>query len=64
VVVVGETVGVPTGLGAVITEAREISNTALIMTGMVFIGLAGFVTDRLMTGLIRLTLRNRPVIQT
>lgn len=64
VVVVGETVGVPTGLGAVITEAREISNTALIMTGMVFIGLAGFATDRLMIALIRLALRSRPVIQT
>ena len=64
VVVVGETVGVPTGLGAVITEAREVSNTALIMTGMVFIGLAGFASDRLMTALIRSSLRNRPLIQT
>jgi len=62
VVVVGETVGVPTGLGAVITEAREISNTALIMSGMVFIGLAGFISDRLMILIIRLALRNRPAI--
>lgn len=62
VVVVGETVGVPTGLGAVITEAREISNTALIMAGMVFIGLAGFASDRLMSALIRLSLRNRPLV--
>ncbi len=62
VVVVGETVGVSTGLGSVISEAREISNTALIITGMVFIGLAGFASDRLMTTGIRLALRNRPLI--
>jgi NitT/TauT family transport system permease protein len=62
VVVVGETVGVSTGLGSVISEAREISNTALIITGMVFIGLAGFATDRLMTTTIRLALRNRPLV--
>ncbi len=62
VVVVGETVGVSTGLGSVITEAREISNTALIITGMAFIGLAGFVTDRLMTAGIRLAVRHRPLV--
>ncbi len=62
VVVVGETVGVPTGLGSVISEAREISNTSLIITGMIFIGLAGFATDRLMTTGIRLALRNRPLV--
>jgi NitT/TauT family transport system permease protein len=62
VVVVGETVGVSTGLGSVITEAREISNTALIITGMVFIGLAGFASDRLLTRGIRLALGRRPLI--
>lgn len=62
VVVVGETVGVSTGLGSVISEAREISNTALIITGMFFIGLAGFASDRLMTASIRLALRHRPLI--
>jgi NitT/TauT family transport system permease protein len=62
VVVVGETVGVSTGLGSVISEAREISNTALIITGMAFIGLAGFATDRLMTVGIRLAVRHRPLI--
>ena len=62
VVVVGETVGVSTGLGSVISEAREISNTALIITGMAFIGLAGFATDRLMTAGIRLAVRHRPLI--
>jgi NitT/TauT family transport system permease protein len=62
VVVVGETTGVPTGLGSVISEGREISNTALIITGMVFIGLAGFTSDRLMTTSVRLALRNRPLV--
>ncbi len=62
VVVVGETVGVSTGLGSVISEAREISNTALIITGMVFIGLAGFATDRLMSAGLRLAVRRRPLI--
>jgi len=62
VVVVGETVGVKTGLGSVISEGREISNTALIITGMAFIGLAGFATDRLMTTGIRVALRHRPLI--
>lgn len=62
VVVVGETVGVSTGLGSVISEAREISNTSLIITGMVFIGLAGFATDRLMTTGMRLAFRNRPLV--
>lgn len=61
VVVVGETVGVKTGLGSVITEAREISNTELIIAGMAFIGLAGFLTDRLMTTVIGLALRHRPL---
>ncbi len=62
IVVVGETVGVSTGLGSVITEAKEISNTALIITGMAFIGLAGFASDRILTSGIRLALRRRPLI--
>ena len=62
VVVVGETVGVKTGLGSVITEGREISDTALIIAGMAFIGLAGFATDRVMTGGIRLATRHRPLV--
>lgn len=62
IVVVGETVGVKTGLGSVITEGRELSDTALIITGMVFIGLAGFTTDRLMTTGIRVAARHRPLV--
>lgn len=64
VVVVGETTGVTTGLGAVITEAREISNTGLIIAGMAFIGLAGFASDKLVTLAFRLARRNRPLTAT
>jgi len=64
VVVVGETVGVPTGLGSVITEAREVSRTEIIITGMLFIGLTGLASDKLMTWLIRRALGNRPLLST
>jgi len=62
VLVVGETVGVSTGLGSVITEAREVSRTEVIVTGMVFIGVAGLVSDKLLTLLMRKALGNRPLI--
>lgn len=64
VVVVGETTGVPTGLGSTITEARETSNTGLIIAGMTFIGLAGFYSDKLLVLVFRLLRRNRPLIAT
>jgi NitT/TauT family transport system permease protein len=62
VVVVGETVGVTTGLGSVITEAREVSRTEVIMTGMIFIGLAGLASDKVMSLLMRQSLGDRPLI--
>ncbi|HET9516919.1 MAG TPA: ABC transporter permease [Actinoplanes sp.] len=62
IVVVGETVGVQTGLGALITQAWQVSRTDLIIAGMLFIGLAGFASDRAMTGLVKLLLRNRPLL--
>jgi NitT/TauT family transport system permease protein len=62
VLVVGETVGVPTGLGSVITEAREVSRTEVIVTGMIFIGLAGLTSDKLLTFSLRKVLGNRPLI--
>lgn len=64
VVVVGETTGVPTGLGSTITEARETSNPGLIIAGMTFIGLAGFYSDKLLVLAFRLLRRNRPLIAT
>ncbi|GJE01303.1 ABC transporter permease [Methylobacterium isbiliense] len=49
VIVVGEMTGVPTGLGAMIMEARQLSRTEIVICGMVVIGLAGFVSDRIVT---------------
>lgn len=46
-IVVGEMTGVQLGLGAVIMDARTLSRTDLVITGMIFIGLAGFFCDRL-----------------
>lgn len=62
VLVVGETVGVRTGLGALIIQAWQVSRTEMIIAGMFFIGLAGFLSDRLLTGFMRLALRGRPMI--
>ena len=64
VVVVGETVGVPNGLGSVITAAREVSRTEIIITGMIFIGLAGLATDKLLTVGVRRALGNSPILPT
>ncbi len=44
--VVGEMTGVPTGLGANIMDARQLSRTDLVISGMVFIGILGFLSDR------------------
>ncbi|ACA14966.1 binding-protein-dependent transport systems inner membrane component [Methylobacterium sp. 4-46] len=49
VIVVGEMTGVPTGLGAMIMEARQLSRTEIVICGMVVIGVAGFVSDRIVT---------------
>lgn len=62
ILVVGETVGISTGLGAMITQARDMSKTDLIVAGMVIIGLAGFVADRLLVGLVKLVTRSRPTL--
>jgi len=47
VIVVGEMTGVPTGLGSVIMDGRTLSRTDLVVTGMIVIGVCGFVTDRI-----------------
>jgi NitT/TauT family transport system permease protein len=46
-IVVGEMTGVPTGLGAVIMDGRTLSRTDLVVTGMIVIGVCGFITDRI-----------------
>lgn len=49
VIVVGEMTGVPQGLGAVIMDARTLSRTDLVICGMIVIGIAGFLSDKLIT---------------
>ena len=50
-IVVGEMTGVPTGLGSVIMDGRTLSRTDLVVTGMIVIGAAGFVTDRMIVAI-------------
>lgn len=47
VIVVGEMTGVQTGLGAIIMEARQLSRTDIVISGMAVIGVLGFLSDRL-----------------
>ena len=44
-IVVGEMTGVPTGLGSVIMDGRNLSRTDLAIVGMMVIGVLGFLTD-------------------
>jgi NitT/TauT family transport system permease protein len=47
VIVVGEMTGVQTGLGAIIMEARQLSRTEIVISGMIVIGVVGFLSDQL-----------------
>jgi NitT/TauT family transport system permease protein len=47
VIVVGEMTGVQTGLGAMIMDARQLSRTDIVISGMIVIGLVGFLSDRI-----------------
>lgn len=60
VIVVGEMTGVPTGLGALIMESRQLSRTEIVISGMVVIGLAGFISDRIVLMLGQRLLRWSP----
>ncbi|HEY1935450.1 MAG TPA: ABC transporter permease [Acetobacteraceae bacterium] len=60
VIVVGEISGVRTGLGAMITDAREVSRTDVVIAGMIVIGLAGFVSDQMIRAISRHVLRWNP----
>jgi NitT/TauT family transport system permease protein len=60
VIVVGEMTGVQTGLGAIIMEARQLSRTEVVISGMIVIGIAGFISDRLVMLLGRWLLRWSP----
>ncbi len=60
VIVVGEMTGVQTGLGAMIMDARQLSRTEIVIDGMIVIGAAGFVSDRLVMALGQRLLRWSP----
>jgi len=59
-IVVGEMTGVPTGLGSVIMDGRTLSRTDLVITGMIVIGVAGFLTDRIIVAVNDRVLRWSP----
>ncbi len=61
--VVGEMVGINLGLGAMIFEGRQLNQIDLIMAGMVIIGVLGFLSDRLLSLLLKLPSRGRPILQ-
>ena len=60
VIVVGEMTGVQTGLGAMIMDARQLSRTDIVIAGMVTIGAAGYLSDRLVQALGAWLLRWSP----
>lgn len=60
VIVVGEMTGVPHGLGAVIMDGRTLSRTDLVICGMIVIGIAGFLSDRIVVMLMNRLLRWSP----
>ncbi len=59
-IVVGEMTGVPTGLGSVIMDGRTLSRTDMVITGMIIIGIAGFLTDRIIVCINNWMLRWSP----
>ena len=60
VLVVGEMTGVPQGLGAVIMDGRTLSRTELVICGMIVIGIAGFISDRVIVAIMNRLLRWSP----
>ena len=59
-IVVGEMTGVPTGLGSVIMDGRTLSRPDLVITGMIVIGVAGFLCDRVIVAINNRVLRWSP----
>lgn len=60
VIVVGEMTGVPQGLGAVIMDGRTLSRTELVICGMIVIGVAGYLSDRIVVLIMNRLLRWSP----
>ncbi|MEV7694761.1 ABC transporter permease [Microbacterium sp. NPDC089189] len=63
VLVLGESVGVSVGLGANIILARDVVRTDMVVVGMIVIGLAGFLSDRILLTAFRLLTRGRPLMK-
>ncbi|GAB2868724.1 ABC transporter permease [Nocardioides pacificus] len=61
ILVLGESNGIELGLGGVINLARELARTDLIVVGMVYIGLAGLLSDRLLLLILRGAFGRRPL---
>jgi NitT/TauT family transport system permease protein len=59
-IVVGEMTGVPEGLGAVIMDGRMLSRTDLVIAGMTVIGVAGYLTDRVLVAINNYLLKWSP----
>ena len=59
-IVVGEMTGVPTGLGSVIMDGRTLSRTELVICGMIVIGIAGYISDRIVVAIGNRLLRWSP----
>ncbi len=60
VIVVGEMTGVPQGLGAVIMDGRTLSRVDIVICGMIIIGLAGYISDRIVVAISNRVLRWSP----
>jgi len=60
VIVVGEMTGVSEGLGAVIMDGRTLSRTDIVIAGMIIIGIAGFLSDRILLRINNYFLRWSP----
>jgi NitT/TauT family transport system permease protein len=60
VIVVGEMTGVPQGLGAIIMDGRTLSRTELVICGMIVIGIAGYISDRIILAIGNRFLRWSP----
>ncbi len=59
-IVVGEMTGVPQGLGAMIMDGRSLARTDLVIAGMLVIGAAGYMSDRVLVALNNRVLRWNP----
>lgn len=59
-IVVGEMTGVPTGLGALIMDGRTLSRPDVVISGMIVIGIVGFLSDRVVILLNNRILRWSP----